>query len=77
MLLELDEEEPETQVILRKPFLITSGILNDVLEGAITLRVRSEKVTLYMIKWNNQITQNTMSEPLRDTTWNPNLLIPI
>lgn len=77
MVFELDEEELEKQVILRKPFLITTRVLIDALEGTVTLRVQSEKVTLYVIKWNNQIPQNTMSEPLRDTTWNPNLLIPI
>lgn len=56
-----DENEPETHVILGRPFLATSGALIDVLEGTITLRVGEEKVAHDVLKWNHQV--NTRTKP--------------
>lgn len=58
-------EEPKRHVILGRPFLAMSRGLTDVLEGMFTLRIRSEKVILNVLKWNNQVTQNTLTEPPR------------
>lgn len=63
MVVDRDEEGPETQVILWRPFLATSRAWIDELEGMVTFIIGGEKVTLYVPKWNNQA--NTMTKPPR------------
>lgn len=79
MVLDIEEDEEETLVILGRPFFITSGCLIDFLDEKVTIRVENdEEVTLDALKsvdfspkvqtcneLNDLTSQPSMNEPLR------------
>lgn len=60
--IDIDEEEMQTQVILGRLLLATSGALIDVLEGTVTSRVRDDKVTLDVLACNNPSPKHPLIE---------------
>lgn len=77
VVLDMEENEEEAYVILGRPFFVTNGVLIDVLEGIVTMRVEDEDVIFDVFKTMDFSPKVQSCNKLNDLTSKPTMDKPL